>query len=128
MRNLICCLAVAALVGCTAEPPVSEQAETPEVVLARGVDQYPAMQRFLAPYRAKLIKEGYHPDRLARFLAHAPKAEWEFLRQVYTGEIRGVSLMPMPGTPLYEIASTIRLTDAEGDPAIQVRRMVSRRR
>lgn len=121
VRRFLILVAFAGLAGCATDTPLSEKTETPELVLARGADQLQAMQRYLQPYAAKLRKEGYHPERLARFTAHFPREEWDYLRRLYTGEIRGESIAPQPGSPLYEIASAMRLTEAEGDPGFKVK-------
>jgi len=121
VRRFLILAAFAGLAGCATDMPLSEETETPALVLARGQDQLQAMQRYLSPYEAKLRKEGYHPERLARFAAHFPREEWDYLRRLYTGEIRGESIAPHPGSPIYEIASAIRLTEAEGDPGFKIR-------
>lgn len=121
MRHITICGAVLvlALGGCGNEVPATASVETgtPAVVLDRGQDQYAAMQQYLAPYRAELMKNGYHPDRLARYLAHSPRGEWDYRRKVYTGEIRGVSFWAPEGSLLHEYWSAIRLTEAEGGPS-----------
>ncbi|MEK7379854.1 MAG: hypothetical protein AAB075_02445 [Gemmatimonadota bacterium] len=121
MRRFLILVTFAGLAGCATDMPLSDKTETPALVLARGQDQFQAMQRYLSPYAAKLRKEGYHPERLARFTAHFPREEWDYLRRLYTGEIRGESIAPHPGSPVYEIASAIRLTEAEGDPGLKIR-------
>ena len=121
VRRFLILVAFAGLAGCATDTPLSEKTETLALVLARGQDQLPAMQRYLAPYAPQLLKRGYNPERLARFTAHFPREEWDYLRRLYTGEIRGESIAPQPGSPLYEIASVIRLTEAEGDPGFKIR-------
>ncbi len=99
MRRFLILVALAGLAGCATDMPLSEKTETPELVLARGQDQLQAMERYLSPYGAQLRKEGYNPKRLARFAAHFPREEWDYLRRLYTGEIRGESIAPATGFP-----------------------------
>lgn len=102
--------------GCASEPAVTTATEagTPAIILARGQDQYAAVQRHLEPYRAKLMENGYQPERLARFIAHMPREKWDYMRKVYTGEIRGVAFHAPEGSLLYEYGRTVFLTEAEG--------------